>query len=66
MGTAYYHPLQNFLDFMLEEGTISKEDTRNLLFTDNAEEAAIHIRKYLADNYKVVKRKPMWWLFEKA
>lgn len=67
MGMDYYRPLQEYLQFMAEQGTISPEDMNLLLFTDNMDEAIEHIRKYLADNYRVVKRgRPVWWLFEKS
>jgi hypothetical protein len=66
MGLEYYKPMREFLAFMIAQGTISPEDTSYLLFTDDPKEAAVHIRKYLADNYRVVRRKPRWWFFEKA
>ena len=52
---------------MAENGTISPEDMDLLLFTDDMDEALAHIRKYIAERYKVVKRKkPVWWLFERS
>ncbi len=66
MGTEFYQPLRHFLAFMAEQGTISREDMDLLLFTDDPEEAVTHIRKYLFENYRIVKRRPAWWLFEKA
>lgn len=67
MGMDYYRPLQEYIKFMAEEGTISPEDLDLLLFTDDPEEAVEHIRRYIAANYKVVKRtRPLWWLFEKS
>ncbi len=67
MGVDYYRPLQEYLQFMIEQGTISPEDMNLLLFTDDPDEAVAHIRKFLSENYRVVKRtKPLWWLFEKS
>jgi uncharacterized protein (TIGR00730 family) len=65
MGSEYYEPLREFIDFMAEKGTISKEDLDLLLFTDSPQEAMKHIRKYITGNYKVVKRRPIPWLFER-
>ncbi len=67
MGMDFYRPLQEYLKFMAEQGTISPEDMNLLLFTDDMDEAIAHIRHYIASRYKVVKReRPVWWLFEKS
>ncbi|MBK8194665.1 MAG: TIGR00730 family Rossman fold protein [Lewinellaceae bacterium] len=65
MGTQFYQPLRDFLHFMAEQGTISPEDMDLLLFTDDPDEAVGHIRQYISSNYKIVRRRPAWWLFEK-
>ena len=67
MGMDYYRPLQEYLNFMAEQGTISPEDMKLLLFTDDPAEATEHIRQYISEHYRVERRrKPVWWLFEKA
>ncbi|MEO0006182.1 MAG: hypothetical protein RJA20_378 [Bacteroidota bacterium] len=67
MGMDYYRPLQEYLEFMAEQGTISPEDMKLLLFTDDPSEATEHIRQYISEHYRVERRrKPVWWLFEKA
>ncbi|MBL7826504.1 MAG: TIGR00730 family Rossman fold protein [Saprospiraceae bacterium] len=67
MGLDFYRPLQEYLKFMVSEGTISAEDMDLLLFTDDPKEAVEHIRRYISTHYKIQKReKPIWWLFEKA
>jgi uncharacterized protein (TIGR00730 family) len=67
MGLEYYQQLQDYLKFMVAEGTISAEDLDLLLFTDNADDALAHIRHYISSNYRVEKRRrPIWWLLEKA
>ena len=67
MGMDFYRPLQEYLKFMAEQGTISPEDMNLLLFTDDMDEALEHIHKYISSRYKVVRReRPAWWLFEKS
>lgn len=65
MGRQYYQPFQDWMDHMVQEGTISPEDKKFILFTDSCEEAIHHIRKYVEKNYTVKPRKRLWWLFEK-
>ena len=66
MGRQYYQPFQHWMDHMIQEGTISPEDKKFILFTDSCEEAINHIRKYVEKNYTVKPRKRLWWLFEKV
>ena len=67
MGMDFYRPLQEYLKFMAEQGTISKEDMNLLIFTDDMDEAIGHIRQYISSKYKVVKRtRPTWWFFERS
>ena len=67
MGLDYYRPLMEYIKFMAEQGTISPGDLDLLLFTDDADEAIGHIRRYISTNFTVVKRdRPLWWLFEKS
>ena len=64
-GKSFYQPLMDYMNFMAAQGTISPEDLDLVLFTDSADEAMEHIRKYITTNYKVKPRKRLWWLFEK-
>lgn len=64
-GKEYYGELWDMLEHMAVNGTISKDDLSLVLLTDDHEEAMLHIRKYLKDNYRVKRRKRSWWLFEK-
>ncbi|MEP7277581.1 MAG: TIGR00730 family Rossman fold protein [Bacteroidota bacterium] len=64
-GKSYYQPLMDYMDMMAKEKTISPEDLKLVLLTDNIDEATEHIRKYITTNYKVKPRKPLWWLLEK-
>jgi uncharacterized protein (TIGR00730 family) len=64
-GKSYYKEMLDMLDKMVEEKTISPEDLKLLLVTDDINEAIDHISKYIKNNYVVKTRKPSWWLFEK-
>jgi uncharacterized protein (TIGR00730 family) len=64
-GKAYYQPLMEMIEWMVEQGTISKEDLTLVLLTDDVEEATNHIQTYVNTNYKVKPRKRFWWLLEK-
>ena len=50
---------------MAKQVTISPEDMKLVLVTDDMDEAVNHIKTYVLDNYKIKKRKRIWWLFEK-
>jgi uncharacterized protein (TIGR00730 family) len=65
MGSAYYAPLNEWIDKMIAEGTISSTDKDFILFTDHVDEAIDHIEKYVRKHYKPVSRKRLWWLLEK-
>lgn len=65
MGTEYFKPLQDYIDFMVEQGTISPEDTKLLLFTDDDDAGIAHIKNYLSKHYIARPQRPVWWLFEK-
>jgi uncharacterized protein (TIGR00730 family) len=64
-GKDFYQPLVEVMQVMLEKGTISKEDLDLVLLTDDVSEAMDHIRKYIQTNYKIKRRRRLWWLFEK-
>jgi uncharacterized protein (TIGR00730 family) len=64
-GKSYYKEMLDMLEKMVEEKTISPEDLKLLLVTDDINEAIEHISKYIRKNYVVKTRKPSWWLFEK-
>ena len=64
-GKDYYQPLIDYMHYMAEQGTISEDDMKLVLLTENTDEAINHIAKYITVNYKVKQRKRLWWLFEK-
>ena len=67
MGLDFYKPLEEYIRFMATEGTISTEDLELILFTDSTDDALAHIRQYISKNYEMVKRRrPIWWMLEKA
>ncbi|GGH80992.1 hypothetical protein HNQ91_005437 [Filimonas zeae] len=65
-GREYYQPLMNAMEDMAKQGTISPDDMKLVLITDDMDEAIEHIAKYIRLNYKVrTKDRRLWWLFEK-
>jgi len=64
-GKNYYKLLIDHIRFMAEQGTISEEDMKLVLLTDNIDEAMDHITKYISTNYKIRPQKRSPWLFEK-
>jgi uncharacterized protein (TIGR00730 family) len=64
-GKSYFQPLIEYIQFMGEQGTISKEDLNLVLLTDDIDEAMNHIKSYISTNFKVKPRKRLFWLFEK-
>ena len=64
-GRAYYKELWEYMEYMSQQGTISKEDLSLVLLTDSVEESMIHIKTYISTNYDIKRRKPLWWLFER-
>ena len=65
MGTDYYTPLMQYLDFMLKEGTISAKDLTYVTLTDDPEMAIHHLEKYIKGYYTIRKRKGFWFLGER-
>jgi uncharacterized protein (TIGR00730 family) len=64
-GKEYYQPLMEMIEWMVSQGTISKEDLSLVLMTNDEDEAMNHIQTYVKSNYKVKPRKRFWWLMEK-
>lgn len=65
-GKDFYKPFMDLIQFMAKEGTISEEDMKLVLLTDDIDEAMAHIKTYISKNYEVKQRKRLWWLFEKS
>jgi uncharacterized protein (TIGR00730 family) len=64
-GKEFHQPLMNTINWMAEQGTISKEDLSLVLLTDDEEEAMNHINFFVQSNYKIKPRRSSWWLFER-
>jgi uncharacterized protein (TIGR00730 family) len=64
-GKEYYQPLSEYMEDMLREGTVSKEDLSLVLLTDSVAEAMRHIDTFIKKNYQKKPRHRRWWLFEK-
>jgi predicted Rossmann-fold nucleotide-binding protein len=64
-GKEYYKDIWEAMQVMADKGTISKEDMKLVLFTDDIGDAMDHITKYIRTNYKIIPRKRIWWLLEK-
>lgn len=64
-GKEYYKGLWEYLEFMAQQGTISREDLSLVKFTDSIDEAMDHILSYIKKYYKVKPRRKMPWLLEK-
>jgi uncharacterized protein (TIGR00730 family) len=64
-GKEYYRELSEYMEYMAQQGTISKEDLSLVLITDNISEAMEHIDVFIRKNYHAKTRKSRWWLFEK-
>jgi len=64
-GKSYYKILIDNIHFMAAQGTISEEDMKLVLSTDNVDEAMQHIIKYISTNYTIKPRKRAGLLFER-
>jgi hypothetical protein len=53
----YWRPLMEFLNEMVEVGTIGREDLDLLLFTDSVDEAMAHIQKHSVERFGLVRRR---------
>src|SRR5580692_5683968 len=64
-GQEYYKELFEYMGYMADQGTISREDLSLVLLTDSVAEAIRHIDSFMKLNYPAPPRKRKWWLFEK-
>lgn len=53
-GKSYFESLWSYMEFMAEQGTISRDDLALVLLTDDVHEAIKHIKSYISTNYKVI------------
>ena len=64
-GKEYYRRMVDTMNFMAEQGTISREDLNLVLVTDDPAEAIEHIRHYITSHYEVKQRKRLWAFLER-
>ncbi len=64
-GKKYFQPLFNYIEMMSEQGTISKEDLRHILLTDDYDDAINYISSYIKTNYTIKPHKRFWWFLDK-
>ena len=66
MGCEYYQPVEEMIQKMIEEETISPQDRQLIKRTDDIDQAILHIQNYIGQNYKIKakKLKTFWWLGE--
>lgn len=64
-GKEYYQPLNHMLDQMVHRGTISANDLKLVLISDDIEEINAYIIKYVNENFDVKRVKPSRLLREK-
>src|SRR4028118_397323 len=60
-GKEFFKPLITFIESMVEQKTISKEDLNLVLLTDDIDEGMNHIKTYITKNFKVRPRARSWW-----
>ena len=63
-GKSYYQPMINYLEEMVDAGTIAKGDLDLYLFTDSVEEGLQHIKKHIIKDVPIKAHKRLWYLFE--
>lgn len=62
VGTEFYKEVIEMVERFINEKTISPEDKNLILFTDDLDEAASHIERYINKNYIVKAKRSKWWL----
>jgi uncharacterized protein (TIGR00730 family) len=63
-GKEYYAPMMKMIEEMINQGTISADDKKLILYTDSIDEARSFISKYVRKNFVVKPHVHKWWLLE--
>ena len=70
MDREYHTKLMEYIDRMVEQGTVSPSDRDLYLYTDSVDEAVKYLHENTIDEYQLKKEakkwKPFGWLFEKS
>ncbi len=67
MGSDYWSPLIQFIEKMIDAGTVSRDDLNLLLLTDSTDEAMSHIEKHAIEGFGLHRRgrpRRRWFLRE--
>jgi uncharacterized protein (TIGR00730 family) len=66
-GKEFYQPLMDYMHYLAGQGTVSEDDLKLVVLTDDFEEAMDHIRTYITGTYTIKKRpKPFWGFLERS
>lgn len=57
MGSEYWKPLLEFMDAMLQAGTISDDDLERFIVTDDVDEALTYVREHAVERFELSKRR---------
>jgi uncharacterized protein (TIGR00730 family) len=69
IGTVFWKPFRDLLEHLLAAGTISADDLRLMLITDNLDEAAEHLQLYAIEHFGLKaqpKPRALRWLGERG
>jgi uncharacterized protein (TIGR00730 family) len=68
MNQAYHTRLMEYIDTMIERGTLSSDDKKLFLYTDSIDEAVEYLHRNTVDPFQLKKESKLWqpfrWLFE--
>lgn len=68
MNQAYHTRLMEYIDTMIERGTLSSDDKKLFLYTDSIDEAVEYLHRNTVDPFQHKKESKLWrpfrWLFE--
>ncbi|MFN7625949.1 MAG: TIGR00730 family Rossman fold protein [Pirellula sp.] len=70
MNQAYHARLMEYIDTMIERGTVSPEDKKLFLYTESIDEAVEYLHRNTVDPFQLKKESKEWrpfrWLFERG
>lgn len=68
MNQAYHTRLMEYIDTMIERGTVSPDDKNLFFYTDSIDEAVEYLHRHTVDPFQLKKESKQWrpfrWLFE--
>lgn len=70
MNKQYHERLMEYVDHMIDRGTVSPDDKKLFLYTESIDEAVEHIRANTIDSYQLKVEQQRWrpfrWLLERG